>query len=162
MTNISEISLRDLLGMAARAEVDSNKLYAGLRDRVLNAMLKERFEFLASQEAQHLRFIQQLHGSLFREDPLVMPERADPALLPSVVVRPESTLAEIIFQAMTSERMAADFYHKLSERVEDTPKKIVEYLGRAEEGHYNLLRAEHSMALWYEDYAEKPIDKVVT
>jgi rubrerythrin len=79
-----------------------------------------------------------------------------------VEVRPSSSLAGILSQAMQAEKSAQDFYLKLAERVEEAPRKILRYLSQVEKSHFLMLRSEYTLALQYEDYAERDIDKVIT
>jgi rubrerythrin len=71
-------------------------------------------------------------------------------------------LADILHQAMESEKSAENFYAHLAERFENPQKKIFEYLSKVEHSHYMMLRSEYVLAQEFEDYAEKDIDKVVT
>ena len=67
------------------------------------------------------------------------------------------------FQAMDSEKKSEDFYGGLAGETEDEQvKKVLIYLSKVEHSHLKMLEGELFIALEYEDYAEKPIDKVVT
>jgi len=159
---LPRLSVKDLLGMAARAEIDANKTYAKLAVRVGNPVLKEKFGLLSFEEKRHERTIRGFYKSLYEKDPIKIPKAADPALLPSVVVKPSSSLTDILFQAMGSEKSAQNFYAALAERFRGEKKHVLEYLSNVERGHYMMLRGEFTAALNFEDYSEKDIDKVVT
>jgi len=159
---LPKLSMKDLLGMATRAEIDSNKTYVKLAGRVGNPVLKEKFALLAFEEKKHERYVRGFYKSLYESEPLKIPKAADPALLPSVVIRPSSSLTDILFQAMGSEKAAQNFYAALAERFKAEKKHVLEYLSNVERGHYMMLRGEFTAALNFEDYAEKDIDKVVT
>jgi len=63
---------------------------------------------------------------------------------------------------MKAERAAEVFYAKLSRRVKSDKKKLLQYLSRVEKSHFLMLKSEYGLALQFEDYAEKDIDKVIT
>ena len=44
MTDFSQLSIRELLGMATRAEIEANKTYSDLANAVKNPLLKEKTE----------------------------------------------------------------------------------------------------------------------
>ena len=57
--------LADLLTAAVKSEIDSRKLYSDLAGKVRNAMLKDRFEFLAGEERKHEDLLRKMFGDLF-------------------------------------------------------------------------------------------------
>jgi rubrerythrin len=63
---------------------------------------------------------------------------------------------------MTSELAAQNFYAGLAPRVKAEKRRMLEYLSKVEKSHYMMLKSEFIMALNFEDYAEKDIDKVVS
>ena len=71
-------------------------------------------------------------------------------------------LFDVLYQAMDSEKAAQNFYASLAKRVKAPKKRILDYLSKVEKSHYMMLRSEYVLALQFEDYAEKDIDKVVT
>lgn len=162
MVDISKYSLKELLGYAVRSEIDSNQTYSGLAERLKNPLLKEKFRLLAYEETTHKVTLENLFGSIFPGEKLQVPEKQSEELFKKIHVTPSSTLVDILKQAMDSEKSAENFYTKLAEHVEDTRKKVLEYLSKVEHSHFRMLEGELSLALDYEDYAEKPIDKVVT
>jgi rubrerythrin len=162
MIDISKTSVRDLLGMAVRAEIDANKIYTDLAEKVSNPLLKEKFLMLAFEENKHRESLEKLFLRKYGEEEIPIPPKTDDDLLPSLSFTPSSPLVEILNQAMESERSAERFYAKLSLRVEDPYKKILEYLSHVEHSHYAMLRSEYLLAQTFEDYGEKDTDKVVT
>ena len=75
---------------------------------------------------------------------------------------PSSPLIDIIYQAMEAERSAEQFYLRLAEKVQETQKRILEYLSKVEHSHYMMLKSEYTLAQEFADYGEMDIDKVVT
>lgn len=162
MLNVARASLKALLGLAIRAEMDSQRVYARLARRLRNLLLREKIKILAFEEKKHEKALRNLFSASFPKDTPVIPDKADDKLLPTVIIKPQSSLADILTQAMNSEKAAEIFYAKLSRRTKGDRRKILAYLSRVEKSHYLMLRSEYSLALAFEDYAEKDIDKVIT
>jgi len=160
--NLSKYSVKKLFGFAVKAEIEANKIYSKLAARVKNPLLKEKFQLLAFEEKKHKKVLENLYGALYHAQKIQVAEATDEALLPSVHFTPSSSLAEILYKAMGSEKAAQDFYAKLAARVQAEKKRILSYLSRVEKSHYLMLRSEYTLALQFEDYAEKDIDRVVT
>jgi rubrerythrin len=162
MVSVAKQSVKKLLGCAIRAEMDANKAYAKMAARVKNLLLKEKFQVLALEEKKHKEILERLFSCLYKKEKPEVPKTVDERLLPAVVIKPSSSLADILGQAMKGEQSARDFYAALSKRVQGANKKMLAYLSQVENSHYLMLRSEYTLALQFEDYAEKDIDKVVT
>jgi rubrerythrin len=162
MTDFSQLSVRQLLEMASRAEIDANKIYSDLSHSLKNPLLKEKFQWLAFEEIKHKESLEKLFQTLFREEKMAIPDKADEALLPSINFTPSSPFTEILYQAMKAEEAAGDFYLSLAQRVSDPQQKILKYLSHVEHSHYTMLKSEYLMAQEFEDYGESDIEKVVT
>jgi rubrerythrin len=162
MVSIAKEPLRKLLGYAVRAEMDSNKIYTRLSDRVKNSLLQEKFQMLAFEEKKHKDILENLYASFYGSEKIQVPDQVDERLLPAVVIRPSSGLAEILNQAMAAEKSAQNFYAALGQKVKQPKKKILTYLSKVEQSHYLMLRSEYTLAQQFEDYGEKDIDKVIT
>ena len=160
--SIERLSVPKLLGLAVRAEIDSELTYSRLAERVKNPLLQEKFQMLAFEESKHAAILKNLFRSLYPGRKISLPARADQKLLPSGKVKPSTGLVEVLSQAMKAEKAAQKFYLDLARRLGPVPKKIVLYLSKVEQGHYLMLQSEYQMALQFEDYAEKDIEKVVT
>ncbi|MGB8953728.1 MAG: ferritin family protein [Candidatus Aminicenantales bacterium] len=160
--NISRTSVKSLLGMAIKAEIEADKIYVRLASRVKNPFLKEKFKTLAFEEKKHKKILENLFASMFKGEKPSIPRSVDATLLPSVRMKPSSSLAEILYQAMASEQAAQNFYAAIAGRLKSEKKRILEYLSKVEKSHYLMLRSEYILALEYEDYAEKDIDKVIS
>ena len=162
MVSIERQPVKKLLGYAIRAEMDANKMYAKMAGRVKNSLLKEKFQVLALEEKKHKDILLRLFASLYGKAQPEIPKSVDARLLPAVVIKPSSSLADILGQAMNGEKSARDFYAALAKRVQEPNKKMLVYLSHVENSHYLMLRSEYTLALQFEDYAEKDVDKVVT
>jgi rubrerythrin len=162
MTSIANAPIKKLLGFAMRAEIDSNRVYARLANRVKNPLLKEKFQFLAAEEKKHKDVLDNLFASLYPAAKPEIPDCVDERLLPAVTLRPSSDLPDILHQAMQAESAAQAFYAGLAKRVREGKKKILEYLSKVERSHFLILRSEYTLAQRFGDYGEKDIDKIVT
>ncbi|OGD19847.1 MAG: hypothetical protein A2W03_08130 [Candidatus Aminicenantes bacterium RBG_16_63_16] len=162
MINVAKAPIDKLLGYAMRAEMDSDRIYTEMSNRVKNPLLIQKFRILAFEEQKHKTVLEHLFQSIYPGDTPEVPEKVDPKLLPAVIIRPTSDLVDILRQAMEAEKSAQTLYSGLAKRVEQGKKKILEYLSKVERSHYLMLRSEYAMAQQFEDYGEKDIDKVVT
>ena len=162
MLDVSTASVKELLGYSIRAEMDSNKLYSDLADRVSNPLLKEKFNWLAFEENKHKEILMKLHSALFPQHTIHIPEEPSQDLFKPVDVAPASSLIDILLQAMEAEKFAEDFYTRLAERVEESQKRLLRYLSKVEHSHYLMLKTEYDAVQDFEDYAEQDVDKIVT
>jgi len=160
--DITQVSLKDLLGFAIRAEIDSNRAYTDLADKFSNPLLKQKFQWLAFEENKHREILEALFASLLPEEKLIIPDEPSEHLLKRITITPSSTLTDLLYQAMQAEQYAEEFYSNMAQRVEDPHRKILNYLSKVEHSHYTMLKGEYSLAQEYEDYAEKDLDKVIT
>lgn len=162
MINVSTASVKSLLGMAVRAEIDSEKIYSEMAGKVKNPLLKEKFSMLSFEENKHIKILKKLFEILFDEFEIQIPDKTDETLLPSIKTEPSTSLVDILYQAMEAEKAAQDFYVSLSKRFDSPQKEILGYLGNVEKSHFEMLKSEYALAQEFEDYAEKDIDKVIT
>ena len=162
MTESSQLSVRQLLEMASRAEMDANRIYSDLAQSLKNPLLKEKFQWLAFEENKHKESLAKLFSTLFREEKMEIPDNTDEALLPSINFTPSSSLVDILYQAMKAEEAAGDFYLSLAQKVSDPQQKILKYLSHVEHSHYTMLKSEYLMAQEFDDYGDSDLEKVVT
>lgn len=162
MVNIAKQPVKKLLSYAVRAEIDANKIYTRMANRVKNTLLREKFLLLALEEKKHRNIILRLFATLWAGEKPEVPKTVDPRLLPAVSVKPSSDLVDVLSQAMNSEKSAREFYASLARRVKAPNRQMLMYLSQVENSHYLMLRSEYTLALEFEDYAEKDIDKVIT
>ncbi len=162
MLDISTAPAKELLAMAVKAEIDANQTYSDIASKLSNPLLKEKFQWLAYEENKHKEILEKLFTTMNPGEEISVPDSVDEDLLPSIHLTPSSSLAEILFQAMESEKSAENFYTALTQRVEETQKKVLEYLSKVEHSHYMMLKSEYALAQEFEDYGEKDIDKVIT
>ena len=162
MVDVSTASVKDLLGYSIRAEMDSNKAYSDLSDRVSNPLLKEKFRWLAFEENKHKEILMKLYSALFPNQAIQIPEDPSKDLFKPIDVAPSTSLTDILLQAMEAEKFAEDFYAHLADRVENGQKRLLHYLSKVEHSHYLMLKTEYDAVQDFEDYAEQDVDKIVT
>jgi len=162
MLDLSQVSLKDLLGFAIRSEMDSNQAYTDLSGMVKNPLLKEKFQWLAFEENKHKEVLENLFAALLPGESLSIPEQASFPLLKKINITPSSSLVDLLYQAMESEKTAEEFYGEMAQKVEDPHRKILNYLSKVEHTHFLMLQGEYDIAQDFADYAERDIDKVVT
>lgn len=162
MIDVSVASVKSLLGMAIRAEIESHKIYSEIADKVKNSILKEKFRMLAFEENKHKNILEKLFSVRFQGEELQIPDETDKTLLPTILISPSTSFVDILYQAMEAEKAAQSFYVSLSERFQKPQREILNYLGKVEKSHYEMLKSEYVLAQEFEDYAEKDIDKVIT
>ncbi len=162
MLDVSTAPAKELLAMAVKAEIDANQSYSGIARRLSNPLLKEKFQWLAFEENKHREILEKLYAAKHPGEEIQLPDKVDKDLLPAIDISPSSSLTDILFQAMESEKSAENFYAEIAKRVDETQKKVLEYLSKVEHSHYVMLKSEYALAQDFEDYAEKEIDKVIT
>jgi rubrerythrin len=162
MLDVSTAPAKELLAMAVKAEIEANKTYSDIASTLSNPLLQEKFQWLANEENKHKEILEKLYGNLNPGEDISLPDEVDEDLLPSIHINPSSTLVDILYQAMESEKRAENFYSGLSQRFENLEKKILDYLSKVEHSHSTMLMSEYALAQDFEDYAEKDIDKIIT
>lgn len=162
MVNLANQPVKKLLGYAIRAEMDANRIYTRMADRVRNTLLKEKFQLLALEEKKHKDIILRLFASMWAGERPEISMAVDERLLPSVSIKPSSSLVDVLSQAMNAEKSAREFYASLARRIKALNRQMLMYLSKVENSHYLMLRSEYILALQFEDYAEKDVDKVIT
>src|SRR5512136_6339 len=116
--------------MAIGSEKDSFELYSKLASSVKDAFLKDRLSFIANEELKHGDYLTGLYKLTVKKDLVRLPDRSE-VPLPEVKIPPGVTMASgIVYQAMTAEKAASDFYLALSELFEgeDQTRRTLEYL----------------------------------
>jgi len=160
MINVAKAPVDKLLGYALRAEIDADRIYTEMSNRVKSPLLIQKFRLLAFEEQKHKTVLERLFRSMYPGTAPQVPEKVDPKLLPAVTIQPSSDLTDVLQQAMEAEKSAQTFYSTLAKRVEPGKKKILDYLSKVERSHYLMLRSEYTMAQQFADYSD--IDEVTT
>ncbi len=153
--DLSRFTLEDLLLAAIKSEVESRDIYRKIASSVSNALLKDKFEFLASEEEKHRQFIEGIWKGKFPGKEIRLPDKT-PVPLPEIRFSSEEVpLSEIISQSMDAELAAHEFYKSLAERFEDKEiRRNLLFFSSMEMGHYHLLKLEKENIERFEDWEE--------
>ena len=149
--DLKKYKMEDLLLTAMKAEVDAQKVYRDLAERVQNAMLKDRLEFLAVEEAKHRGFFEAQFHKDFPGKKICLPAKGV-VPLPEVKLEGEDTpLSKVFEQAMEGELAAYDFYRGIAGLYADeATRNMIFYVASMEMGHYRLLQIERENAERFE------------
>jgi rubrerythrin len=154
---LKKFALADLLLAAVKSEIESQAIYSLVAQRVKNAFLKERLQFLALEEKKHQQALEGIFRQRFPKQALAIPEK--PVVpLPEIRFGDEMVpLSEIFAQAMNAEQAAHDFYLQLADLFGDDPerKNLLLYFSMMEMGHYKLLELEKSSLERLEEFGEE-------
>ena len=154
---LKKYELADLLLAAVKSEIESQAIYSLVAQRVKNAFLKERMQFLSLEEKKHQQALEGIFSQRFPDRALAIPEK--PVVpLPEIRFQDEMVpLSEIFAQAMNAEQAAHDFYLQLADLFGDDleKKNLLLYFSMMEMGHYKLLELEKSSLERLEEYGEE-------
>jgi rubrerythrin len=132
----------EVLSIAIKSEIDAVKLYTRMKEKVESQDLKEKMDFLISQEEKHEQILKEVYAKKFPEVELALPPKAIVPMIDDVLAR-EATLKELFEAGMMAERMAQEFYTGLADKSNDMrAKKTLLYMANMEESHYAILEAE--------------------
>ncbi|MCD6454565.1 MAG: hypothetical protein J7L62_04615 [Candidatus Aminicenantes bacterium] len=81
--NLESFTLEELLLTALKSEIESMEIYKKISMAVSNALLKDRFKFLAGEEEKHREFIENIYKGKFLGREIKLPEKT-PVPLPEV------------------------------------------------------------------------------
>jgi rubrerythrin len=97
--DLSKFDEHTLLLAAIRSEIDSKEVYQHIADRVKNSLLKDKLNFLASEEEKHRRIIEGVYRETFGDKELHIPEKS-PVPLPKVAITDEMMpISEVIMNS---------------------------------------------------------------
>jgi rubrerythrin len=145
-------SLADLFGMAIKAEIEAQEIYSSIHKQSKNFVLKEKMQFLASEEKKHEAILRGLYRQQFGDE---KPRIPDETMAPVPAWKPEEggKISNVLKAAMQTELDSNIFYHEMATRVDDAGQKAMfKYLAAMEQTHYHLLEVEYNAALEIEDY----------
>jgi rubrerythrin len=151
--DLSEFDEGTLLLAALRSEIDSKLVYQQVADRVKNALLKDKLNFISAEEEKHRSVIEGVYRERFPNKEIAIPENS-PVPLPEIRITDEMVpLSEVFSMAMNAETAAYEFYQQLAGLYEDDPRlnKMIAYIASMEMGHYRLLEIEKDNMERFED-----------
>ena len=152
--DLSKFDEETLLLAALRSEIDSKAVYQQVADRVKNALLKDKLNFISGEEEKHRGIIYEVYREKFPDKELVIPVES-PVPLPELKITDEMMpLSEVFSMAMKTETAAYEFYQQLAGLYKDEPnlKNTIAYVASMEMGHYKLLEIEKDNVERFEDF----------
>jgi rubrerythrin len=151
--DLSAFSLEDILLAAIKSEIDSQKVYHTLAERVENVFLKTRLLFLSQEEEKHRRFIEQLYQQKMATEEYSLPDET-PVPVPFLTIPDESEpLSQVFESAMGAEKASHEFYKEMATWFEDSLiHTTLLYFADMEMGHYRLLHDELKTLKRFEDF----------
>jgi rubrerythrin len=143
--DLKKYTLEDLLLAAMKSEIESRLVYTTIADHVKNGLLKDKLKFLAKEEENHRRFIEQVFIAKFPKKKITIP-KTTPVPLPPLVIPDEDTpLGTMLKNAMAAEQAAHEFYQSLSNHFtkdDTTIRNTLSYFADMELQHYKILEIE--------------------
>ncbi len=144
-------SLKELLEMALRSEIDSMNIYKKASENVKSAILKEKFSFLSKEEEKHRVLIENIIRMKYPGEEINIPESTE-VPLPRVTVTEKDPISKLLTQAMDAELASSKFYEEISKKFDDDKGTLMLYLSSVEMSHYYFLKSERELILNFENY----------
>ena len=152
---------------ALQREYEGKRFFEQNAERFSHAAVVEAFQRLASEEEQHIGFIEGLlvrldadddrepeAGQAFQGEGLFA-ERAADALLDQTIIESMVPDLSVLRTAYLIERDFAEFYERAAEQVDDEmAEAALRRLAEWERGHERLFKQMHDKA--FEEYAGMP------
>jgi len=153
--NISSVSTDKIISKAIKAETDAVNLYKKLKKSVNNFVIKEKMQFLISEEKKHHKMLEVLFSKMF---PGRLPDEDEKSLIPrlTLALNDDMSVPDMLELAMEAEKAAEEVYDTLSQEVEERGvQEILQYLANMEHAHYSLLKGEYDLCMKDEMYFER-------
>jgi rubrerythrin len=131
----------EIVGVAARAEIDAHKFYIEMAKRIKNKIVKERILTLAEEEHRHERILKNLLKQWTGEDNPPVPEKG-PFQLEDLLGE-DMSHEKVLETAIELERAAAKRYIEAARIAQDdSGRRQLEYLSEFERTHERILVSE--------------------
>ncbi len=141
-----------VLAVAIASEIDAAGFYTKLQERVKNIILLEKLKFLAFEEEQHRRMLQELFEQRFAGMPLEVPDES-PLPKISASLRDDAPVVDLFRAALDAEERAGAFYDGSGKAAEDEgSRRLLAYLSRVERSHAAMIRSEIDLLVKFPDY----------
>jgi rubrerythrin len=143
---IEKMTIEDILGVAVVTEIQGNRFYLNLSEKISNPVVKKRIEGLAADEARHRDMMESLYRKMLGKEPQVLPTKGVPDILKAIAslrVDDRTQVISVLDMAIEAETTSAKFYQRGASIAPDNKiRQIFEELEREEDGHFNYLVAE--------------------
>ncbi len=136
--DISSMGIEEALATAIKSEVEAAEVYKKLKSMVSNFVIKEKLNFLISEEDKHKQIISKLYEKMFTDEEPALPEKSIAPRL-TLALQGTETVLDLLEIAIDAEKKSEEFYDALSQKVNDRgAQEILQYLASMEHGHYSL------------------------
>ncbi len=132
----------EIFSIAIRSEIEAADLYSKMKEKTDSETLKEKFDFLITQEKKHKQILEEAYQDSFPGVDLKTPANSP---IPSVkdILEEDHSLKELFEVAMEGEKRAENFYRELAGKVRNpNSKSLLNYMANMERSHYALLEVE--------------------
>lgn len=154
--NVAALTIEQALAISMNSELDAEKVYVQVKDMVHNFVLREKLDYLISEEKKHQKIIQALFDKKFPNAKLKLTDqRIYPAL--KLAMEENNSVPDLLEMGMEAERAAEEFYDNLAQEVEEDHglQQILLYLAGMERSHYFIIKAEYELCVKDESYYER-------
>lgn len=136
-----DLTILEILAIAAKTEEDAADFYEKFASRISNPLVLRKIERLAVEEKQHGISLTEEYKRLSGGEEPILPKGFSTGIKKEIAddLSPEGLLE----LAMSLEKRSEDFYLQAAKRAED-PKgqQVLEYLAAFEADHYRVLETE--------------------
>ena len=142
----------DILALGIKSEVEAAGLYQALRARVKNILLRQKLDFLITEEKHHRDVLERLFRDRFPDRKPVLPAAS---FLPRAVgLKPETLSVQALFEAaLEAEKVSEDFYRDAAGAgIGEASRRMLTYLSRVERSHYFMIKSELDLLARFPEY----------
>ena len=133
----------EILSIGIKSEIEAAKLYAHMKKMTDNSALRNKFDFLISQENMHEEILKEAYEKMFKDVELRIPSTSPVPLLDDILSGNPS-LKELFEVAMKAEKMAEKFYGEMAKKTTNSGSmSLLHYMAKMEHSHYALLEVEY-------------------
>jgi rubrerythrin len=146
------LSSLEVYGIAIRKEIEAARAYQQIVALVGPKEVKRKVRFLRDEERKHRSMLEEMYRREFPDVALVLPKSGQRPPL-QVALDEKAPLTRVFELAMAAEKAAEKFYAEAAERSDSqSGRKLLNYLGGMERGHYFLLKSEYDLLNEFDRY----------
>ena len=140
-----DMTLSDVLSKGVQREIESQRLYTDLGQRVKESAARYAFDILVKEEFRHQQILEQYLSGGFKEGALDIRQVVDYRIaeyLQQPEVGPQMALSDIFIIAANREKHSNEFYLSLASlHPPGDIRKLLEKLASEELGHKNKVES---------------------
>jgi rubrerythrin len=141
----SKQEIADIIKVGIKTEIEGQKFYSALAQKIKNAEARKKIEALATDEVSHERRLRDLYREHVGGEPQDLPGEGLAIFKDAFGDQPlqEADKFRLLELAIEAERLTAIHYKKGEDKADDpSARKVFSELVAEEDGHYNMLMAE--------------------